>query len=265
MPQLKLLSRRKSVQPIVVVAVISYKYDADHLVDLQANIAGIADKCIIQFDTHGDLLRDEGRYREAMVRQAEAAGADYILSIDPDERLEKRAARRIRKLLRKHLGERVLFEFHVRELYTPTKYRVDGVWGRKSRFLIFPAFADNEYSSGRLHSPHQPINAGYRSIHTGLNLYHLKHISAELRRNRRDTYTALDPQARFNPAGYDYLDDESGMVLRSIAGGRAYSPKYRQYQIDPGIFEIQDLGQLGEARGQSSMAAEGSETGELRV
>lgn len=247
MPLLSPFRRRPTVRPITVVAVISYKFDADHLVDLQENISGLADTCIIQFDEHGELLRNEGRYREAMVRRAEAAGADYILSIDPDERLEKRAARRMRKLLRKHLGERVLFEFHVRELYTPTEYRVDGVWGRKSRILIFPAFADNEYSSGKLHTLHQPINDGYRAIHTGLNLYHLKHISAELRKNRRDTYTALDPESKFNAAGYDYLDDESGMVLRRITGGRSYGPRYREYRIDPGIFAIQSLGALEES------------------
>lgn len=223
---------------IRVIAIVSYKFDADLLADLQENLRGIADECIIRFDEHGELLLDEGRYRESMVREAEAAGADYVVSIDPDERFEKRTARKMQWLMRLHLGQRVLFEFNTRELYAPKKYRVDGIWGSKSRIMIFPIFADNIYSDAKLHSPHQPLNDGYRSVHTGLNLYHLKHIRPELRKNRRDTYVRLDPKLEFNPPGYDYLDDETGMRLKKIPLWRRYSPKYRKYSMDPGIFVL---------------------------
>ncbi|MGK0722262.1 hypothetical protein [Leucobacter sp. W1478] len=217
---------------------MSYKFDQDHLEDLKKNLRGLADVCLFTYDEHGELLRNEGKYREALVRQAEAAGADYVISIDPDERFERGTASRMRHLMRRYLGERVLFEFNYRELYSPNKYRIDGIWGTKSRIMIFPIFPDNVYSDARLHSPHQPLNDEFRAVHTGLNVYHLKHIDPKLRKNRRDTYSSLDPQGEFNPPGYDYLDDETGIQTKRIPVRRLYRPKYREYNIDQRIFDL---------------------------
>jgi hypothetical protein len=221
-----------------VIAVISYKYDEDHLEDLSQNLSGLADEIIFIFDSNGDLLRNEGAYREGLVRKAEQGGADYMIAIDPDERFERRTAARMRKLMKKYRGQRVFFEFNYREMYSPKKYRFDGIWGTKTRIMIFPLFEDNVYSDARLHSPHQPLNTEYKSIHTGLNVYHLKHIRSDLRENRRDTYKSLDPTGKYNPPGYDYLDDNTGLRLKRIGMRRSYLPRYRHYEIDPAIFDI---------------------------
>jgi len=222
-----------------VVALVSYRYDEDYLEDLKKNLGGLVDEVIVRFDEKGDFWKDEGKYRRQMVRQAEEAGADYALVIDPDERLEKRAASRLRKMMRKNLGRKVLFNFHFRELYTPNRYRVDGIWDKKERVMVFPVRADNVFSKAKLHTPRQPMNDDYEWIQTGLNVYHLKHIKPELRKSRKEIYKKLDPDERWNGGvGYDYLDDETDVELAKIPSWRMYKPKYRDYKINKGIFKI---------------------------
>ncbi|MCL1877062.1 hypothetical protein FWF74_03455 [Candidatus Saccharibacteria bacterium] len=222
-----------------VIATVSYKYDGDYLDDLKENIKDIADEVIIKFDEKGIFLKGAGEYRAEMYRQAEQAGADYILVIDPDERLEKKSAVKIRKLLEKYYGQRVSFEFNFREMYTPTSYRIDGIWGEKKREMIFSVFPDNVYPDVKLHEPRCPVNDDCKRIKTGLNVYHLKHIKPELRKHRKELYKKLDPKSKWNgDAGYDYLDDEIGMKLKKVPSRRMYKPVYRDYKIDEEIFNI---------------------------
>ena len=220
-----------------VIATVSYKYDGDYLDDLKENIKDIADEVILKFDEKGIFLKNAGKYRAEMFRRAERAGADYILAIDPDERFEKGAARKIKKLLKKYYGQKVLFKFHFREMYTPNSYRVDGIWGGKEREMIFSVFPDNIYSDAKLHEPRYPINDDYKWIRTGLNVYHLKCIKPELRKHRKELYKKLDPESKWNGGtGYDYLDDETGIGLKKVPFWRMYKPKYRDYKIDERIF-----------------------------
>jgi len=221
-----------------IVAVASYRFDGDYVDDLKANVHGLADQVILRHDPDGALLRDEGRYRREMIESARQAGADWALVVDPDERFERRAVRRLRALAVQHAGEKVLFEVAFRELYTPRHYRVDGVWATKTRVVLFPLFDDNLYSDARLHTPRQPLNPEYRLIRTGLNLYHLKHIEPALRTHRKQLYNKLDPELRYNSVGYDYLDDETGMQLERIGWRRGYRPRYRAYEMDPAIFQV---------------------------
>lgn len=226
-----------------VVAVVSYRFDKDYLEDLKKNISPLVDEVIVSYDIDGLLWKDEGKYRSEMIKKAEKAGADYVLVIDPDERLEKRAVKTIRKLIGKYDGQKVLFKFNYRELYQPNKYRIDGIWGRKERVMVFPLLPDNKYSTDKLHTPHQPINDDFKTIDTGLNVYHLKHIKAELRKNRKEIYNKLDPDHKYNgSAGYDYLDDETGMQLEKIKFSRRYLPKYRDYKVDEGLFKFVNQG-----------------------
>lgn len=221
-----------------IVALVSYKYDEDYLADLKGNLDGLVDEVILRYDDDGSFWKHEGQYRKDMLAQAQRAGADYVIVIDPDERLERSARRKLRQLAEEHHGEKVLFELNFRELYAPNKYRVDGLWGRKSRVMLFPLRPDNVYSDAKLHAPRQPLNSDYTTIATGLNVYHLKHIEPQLRSHRKQIYNKLDPEGALNgDAGYDYLDDETGMELVRIPLGRGYAPRYRQYRIDPAIFD----------------------------
>jgi hypothetical protein len=223
---------------VKIVAATWYKYDRDYLGDWRRNLSDLCDDFLTIEDTDGGLMYDEGRYREDLLAQAKEMGADWVAVIDPDERLEKSAARKIKEIINGHDGEKAMLQLHFRELYTPNKYRIDGEWGKKIRVPIFPLLEDNIYSDQRIHTPKHPLNGDYKVIDTGLNIYHLKHIVPELRKHRRDLYSKLDPTHEYQSIGYDYLNDETGMELRRIAFRRMYRPRYREYKMDNGIFEI---------------------------
>lgn len=222
-----------------IVALVPYRFDADHLDDLHRNLKGFADEVITVNDAAGDLMKDEGRFRTGMLELAKQAHADYVTFIDPDERVERSAAKKLRALVEQHAGENVLYQFRLREMYTPNKYRIDGVWGQKTKVMLFPLREENEYSKAVLHWPRHPINGGFKVLETGLNVYHLKHIRPELRRHRKELYLMLDPANQSNgAAGYKYLDDETGMELQKIPLGRGYAPKYRNYALADGFFDL---------------------------
>jgi hypothetical protein len=67
---------------------------------------------------------------------ARTIGADWVLAVDPDERFARRAAGPIR--WRTLIKRNIVYGFNFREVYTPTTYRVDGIWGEKVRWNLFP-------------------------------------------------------------------------------------------------------------------------------
>lgn len=106
---------------------------------------------------------------------------------------------------------------------------------------VFPLLEDNVYSDADLHMPKQPLNAGYRTVDTGINIYHLKHINPALRAQRRDLYEHLDPNHQYQSIGYDYLTDETGLSLSKIPWHRMYWPLYHEYHIDDEVFDTEQI------------------------
>jgi len=208
-----------------IVAVFSYRYDAHLVLDLIANIDPVVDGWIAYDDraAQGIFSSEPGR-RRALLAAAHEAGADWILAVDPDERLENAAADRIGMLTGG--SRRIAWGFHCREMYTPASYRVDGIWGRKMQHRLFSAYHPDRYRSKELHGAWFPEDIGFKLRNSGLNLYHLKMIEPKRRVARRDLYNRLDPERRLQEAGYDYLADDLGAVLETIAPGRGYSPAH---------------------------------------
>ena len=221
---------------MIITAVTAYKYDKDYLDDYKENLKELVDDFVIEFDADGSFLLDEGKNRQMLLHTARQRGADWVVVMDPDERLEKKASQKIKKIISGWRGERIMLEFCYRELYSPNQYRVDDMWGKKNRIFVFPLFQDNIYSDAKLHTVKNPVNEGFHVIKTGLNVYHLKHIKPELRKQRKDLYNRLDPDLKYQSIGYDYLDDETGIRLEKIPFGRTYKPGYRDYKVDPEIF-----------------------------
>lgn len=125
------------------------------------------------------------KQRKAVLRQAaREMGARWLLCIDPDERLEMATAERIKAMTR--VIEPVAWRFALREMYTPTAYRVDGRWKKKSLTCLFPVLDGQMFSDAPLHGRRSPLNPDYKKRDSGLNLYHLKMIAAERRTARRD-------------------------------------------------------------------------------
>lgn len=214
-----LWSRRK------VVAVFSYRYDQHLVPDLIANLDPVVDGWIAYDDRASDgIFSSEPRRRLALIAAAHQAGADWVLAMDPDERLENAVAGRIGQMIS---GSRqVAWGFRCREMYTPASYRVDGPWGQKMQHRLFGAYHPDRYRSKDLHGAWFPDDIGLRLKDSGLNLYHLKMIEPKRRVARRDLYNRLDPDRRLQQIGYDYLADEAGMILETVPAGREYFPAH---------------------------------------
>jgi hypothetical protein len=60
------------------------------------------------------------------------------------------------------------------------------------------------------------------------NIYHLKMMTPERRRGRRDLYKHLDPDRQIQQMGYDYLADEEGLELETVPFGRDFRPSYEE-------------------------------------
>jgi hypothetical protein len=210
-----------------VFAVFSFRYDHHLVPDLIQNILPMVDGWVA-FDDRAAAsgYSNEPTRHLRLVERARALGADWILAIDPDERLESRATSEIPALVADK--QRIIWGFRLRELYSPSEYRVDGIWGRKAVERLFPLFEGQVFSDRELHGPKYPIEPGYAIRQSDLNLYHLKMITRERRIARRDLYRHLDPDNRYQTIGYDYLADDSGAVFETIPPERMYAPPYRE-------------------------------------
>ena len=208
-----------------IVAVFSYRYDAHLVPDLLANLDAIVDGWIAYDDrAANEIFSSETQRRRALVAAAYEAGADWILAMDPDERLENAVASRIGRLI--NGSGHVAWGFRCREMYTPASYRVDGPWGLKMQHRLFGAYHPDRYRAQDLHGAWFPDDIGFRLRDSGLNLYHLKMIEPKRRVARRDLYNRLDPDRRLQQIGYDYLADEAGMILEAVPAGRGYFPAH---------------------------------------
>ena len=216
--------RRMFTRAPRLIAVFSFRYDAHLVPDLVENLRPIVDGYAGHDDRSSpQAISPEPERREALVRAAREMRADWILVVDPDERLEMRAAERLSELTRNK--DPIAWGFRLRELYTPDAYRIDGIWGKKVAFRLFPVLEGQEFAQAEHHGLKHPI--GYPQRMSDLNLYHLKMIASGRRVARRDLYNRLDPHRTLQPIGYDYLADETGLVVEPIPRDRRYTPVHR--------------------------------------
>ena len=223
-----------------VVAVFSYRYDAHLVPGLLENIAPFVHAWVAWDDCGADTaMSDEPTRRNLLLQQAAVLRADWILACDPDERFETALAARMPAMT----GDGpAIWTFALREMVGPAVYRVDGLWGGKRQPRLFPASPAMRAAPQRLHGRWIPEGSGLRTIHSNLNLYHLRMATARRRQHRRDTYAAADPDRSWQRIGYDYLCDDRGMVAEPIPDGRGFLPPH---QDDDGLWApaLADLGQ----------------------
>lgn len=211
-----------------LIALTSFRYDVALVPDMLKNIDGFIDGYI----HHDDRQRkskwyNEGEVRNKLIEEARGQGADWVLCIDPDERFEKSAGRKIRRLIEND-NQKAVYGFRLRELWTPNRYRSDGIWDKKIQWRLFPLHDGQTFTNTPVHSPWHPQNEEYSLIKTDINLYHLKNIEPENRTARKELYNSLDPNRKYQKIGYDYLDDETGLETTRIPLGRGYRPKYKE-------------------------------------
>jgi glycosyltransferase involved in cell wall biosynthesis len=219
------LWRRQRLRPIVL-AVFAYRYDTEFVPELLQNIAPMVDGWVALDDRKSpEPFSSEPARRRILISRAKELGATWVLAIDPDERIEHGGAARIRSLTAER--NRIVWEFSLREMFTASSYRVDGIWGSKMQGRLFPIFDGPLCSEQPLHGPWCVAPPGYSILSAGLNLYHLKMMSRHERGARRDLYSYLDPDNLCQPAGYDYLIDETGAVFEQIPFDRDFFPAHR--------------------------------------
>jgi hypothetical protein len=209
----------------VLFAVFAFRHDAHLVPDLLRNISFVDGVVSHDDRDNPEPWFDEGNVRSRLIDDARARGAEWVLVIDPDERLERGAGEVIRSFMRAHDGRALLGGFRFRELWTPTSFRSDGIWGEKRKFALFSVIDGLEMSQAPVHTPRHPLNAEYQRAMLDLNIYHLKMLSSSARTARRDLYTALDPSRAFQPIGYDYLTDETDLALTMIPSTRRFGPR----------------------------------------
>ncbi len=209
-----------------IIAVFSFRYDAHLVPDLIRNISPFVHGYAAFDDRATSLpMTDEPARRNALHAAARQMGADWILAVDPDERFERAIADRIGNMTADP-ELNLIWTFNLRELFTPLAYRTDGIWNEKKQMRLYPAKATIEPLQRGLHGRWIANSANYIEMASGLNLYHLRHVSVRRTRHRRDFYASADPKRLFHSIGYDYLADTRGMVLKEISTGRRYDPDF---------------------------------------
>jgi hypothetical protein len=223
--------RRRLFGGPICIAVFSYRYDAPLVHGLIENIRPMVHGWVSWDDRQAkSAFTGDNERRKTLIQAAYDAGAQWVLAIDPDERLEQAGAALIPWMTRAPMVR--AWSFRLREMYAPDAYRVDGVWGRKRQTRLFrlldsqfPISRKGTFETAELHQPWVPSDRW--TGRSGLNLYHLKMITPERRQARAALYNALDPKRQYQKIGYDYLADDSGAVLETIPVRRSYRPAFR--------------------------------------
>ncbi len=231
-----------------ILALIHFRDEAGNLPGLFANLEGQVDGVIALDDQSSDESRtivesqplllelltvepgaqddnEDGKNRPPLIRAAWDQGADWLLGIDADERLEydfrRRAEREISRTEAE--GQTALWVPFLELWGAPDQVRVDGIWAQKRKACLFKARRDHLFDERRMHTnwaSWPPPNGEYPLA--DLRLYHLRMIHAADRRARADRYRRLDPDSQWQEIGYDYLVDEDGLELAPIEPGRGY-------------------------------------------
>jgi hypothetical protein len=220
------------------------RYLPGYLANVSPHVDGIVALDDGSHDRSGDYLRshesvlevleaprdrvawDERANHRALVAAALRHGAEWLLALDADERVEPefraRAGRVIRRGRLLGLGA---YAVRLRELWdSPDEFRVDGIWGRKAPARLFRARADHIFDSRPLHGFKAPLQDRIRGDYAlaDLEVYHLRMIRPKDRLARRRRYEQLDPDCRWQAQGYAYLTDERGLRLRRVDRRRRY-------------------------------------------
>lgn len=242
-----------------IFAVAGWRYEPAWLVDeLRDNLSWVDELVIVDDRARTDeLWVHEGEYRLMQRRALEAAGIrpwDLVLVTSPDERWGRRAGRILRGLAAAYPRRKRIYEFPLRELWTPTRYRIDGFWGNKWRPRVFPYLSRQVFTSRAIQTVPVPVDRGYHRVRVPkVPIYHLENVAPASRAERAIVYEALspgsqhraarspywkrhDPTGRYMRAyGYAYLADSRGLRCAPVPAGDITPPPVRPY-----VFRVPD-------------------------
>lgn len=237
--------------PPRLLALLSFHDEAQYLPDYFRNLATQVDGIIALDDGSDDgsgelalaqpalreMIRlpmrrphhwDEPRNRRLLVQAAIRHGAEWIVVVDADERVEcDFRARAEAELVRADADGTLAFRLVMRELWDhPDHFRCDGIWNSKRPLRLFKARPDHEFDDRALHGHWAPLNSMHEQTcrEADLIIYHLRMLSEPERQARQAKYQRLDPNNELQAIGYDYLTDGRDLQLQRIAQRRDYQP-----------------------------------------
>lgn len=224
-----------SVRKPKIIATCGIKYEPEWLLDdWKENLSWVDGFAIADCRSRvNELWIDETDLYTWERQIAGEMGADWVLVISPDERLDRNAERIIRRAVE---GPRnITYTFKVRELFTPTHYRVDGRWDHGIQKRLYAYDPEHEIKKKKLHTSPVPPAAYDRTVMLGCDLYHLKHIEPENRVARAKVFSKLDPRMDDTILdNYEEIADDTGMKLKEISKNKPYYPPYtRPYHYRP--------------------------------
>jgi len=211
---------------VTLTAIYARRDEPDELVDgLRENLAWVDHVVEVRVPREGGWGH-EGQLMARKRALLEQHRAEWVLFVDPDERIEDRAAELIPPLLAQ-APQSAIFMFPFREMWTPTHYRCDGAWGRKgARKRLFHLHPGQTFLNKRIHC--QPIPIMPRSVRQLLPtyMYHLKLIEPGNRVERARAYLDADPTGRWlNGGDWSIFYDETGLQLAEPE--HPFTPPYR--------------------------------------
>lgn len=247
--------RPEPTQPLVVTYTV--RDEPEWLVaQMRENVAGLATH-FVEVDNRdqrgkwgheGEMRQRQRRQILTEILQPLGLARAWVLQLDPDERLQDNAAELVRLQLTAFEAERTAGEVHrctvsfpLREMWTPTAYRIDNGWASKkprARLFCLDRRARQQFGAKPIHQGIMPRGCGCCAgdaprwrVRLPVNLYHLKNIEPMNRVNRAAAYLAADPtfahQAREGKS-WSWLYDEEGLELEPIASDQQFSPAYDQ-------------------------------------
>jgi len=171
---------------------------------------------------------NERENRRRLLECARRHGAGWVLPCDADERYETLFLEHLGAIVDSLPDERLsCLSLANCELWdAPDRFRVDGVWGRKSRVCLFRLPQQIAFDAvPALHGPWYPdvVAQSGELLRSYYRFYHLGSMRRQDRIARRERYNRLDPERRFQAIGYDYLAEEGpALRLAAVAPGRGY-------------------------------------------
>jgi hypothetical protein len=190
--------------------------------DYAAGRPEVAELIRVPPGTHED--NEDGRLRRILITAAWEHGADWLLGVDADERLERGFGPRMRAELDRAdaLGAPAMWVRFV-ELWEPGRARVDGLWGEKRKACLFRSDRAHGFDEKRMHTHWASLPEPEGSWPASdLRIYHLRMLDPADRLARVERYRRLDPDRVLQPVGYDYMLDDNGLELADLEPERDY-------------------------------------------
>ncbi|HZT61411.1 MAG TPA: glycosyltransferase family 2 protein [Pyrinomonadaceae bacterium] len=199
----------------------------DGSTDRSAEVARAQPRAVVLSRTHERSYPPhyfEVDNRRTLLHAALERAAEWVLCCDADERYELDFLRRLREITA--AGRLCAFALKVRDLWDSVDaYRVDGYWGDKAKYVLFPLTPFTTYHpSHALHTRWMPphVECCPENI-LDFNIYHLVSLRREARAARLRKFKQIDPDSVYQPRiGYDYLADESGLATEKIPPGKEF-------------------------------------------